>query len=275
MKYVQFFFIWSVSFFFNGFAQETDSFYVSPSFYFTHGNYSDSSRSNSYAFYQTTQLSKEFFSILHYENLKISNEDWDYIQQAFLTGGIIDLHPFYFKLNYVHYKGDYDYKPFPDTYSDYTNLFNIDAYYFSDWYYLGASYVHLNRIGYATQKSDQITLRLEKVLSKELFLSLKPTFIKLLDGRELYSIAVKMHYQPYTDLIFKAGGFGGQRAFYFDSDLLTIFNQDETQKYLFFAQAEYSPIRQLNFILGFQNTKFTSYKINYFIAGIKSNLFIK
>jgi hypothetical protein len=255
------------------FSQEEpeETFYLSPSIFYTNGDYSTNAHSNSSAFYNTAQITDELFLINHYEFLKINDADYYYTQQAFLAGGLINLFPYYLKFNYVHYKGSFDYRPFDFSYNDYTNLYNIDFSYYLDLFYLGASYTHLNQIGYAKAVSNQFTLRLEKIFSNEFFISLKPSLTKIEGSSNLFSASAKLHYAPYMDLIFKIGGFGGERAFYFDSDLLTIFNQNSIQKYQIFGQMEYSPLQDFWLILGYQQTKFTDYKINYLVAGIRGN----
>ena len=71
------------------FAQyEQETFYLSPSIFYTNGNYSTNVKSNSLAFYNTLQLIKEFYLIAHYENLRIDGKDYDYTQQTLLAGGI-------------------------------------------------------------------------------------------------------------------------------------------------------------------------------------------
>lgn len=256
-------------------AQESNElFYLSPAIFYTNGNYSTNQQSNSISFYNTLQLFDKFFLVNHYDHLRIDHNDYDYKQQTLLAGGIVDLFPFFLKFNYAHYKGDFNYKPITFTSYDYSNLYNIDLVYYNDWNYFGAAYAHLNQIGSASVSSHQVTLRLERILSNEFFISLKPNFVHLDNGKNLFSAAVKIHYAPLYDLIFKAGGFAGERIFYFDSDLLTIFNQNFIQKSQIFAQVEYSPIAELKFIAGYQHNKFTDFNVNYLYAGIKVNFYI-
>ena len=253
---------------------KADSTYFSPSFYYTYGSYNQGRVSESFAFYSTLQLSRQFYIINHYDNLTINNKDWDYLQQTFLIGLIAEFFPFYCKFTYSHYKGDFTYLPFPFEYSDFTNLYSLDLLYYIDDFYFGSSYTHLNQIGYKKQISDQLTLRLDNILSNDLYISLKPSYTKLYDGRNLFSVSLKMNYQVLPEILLKLGGFGGERAYYFDTDLLTIFNQEDTQKYQLFAQADLSLISDLKFILAYQHTKFTSFKIDYYIAGVKAALFL-
>lgn len=253
---------------------KADSTYLSPSVYYTNGSYNEGRTSNSFAFYNVLQLSSNIYLINHYDNLKIKSNEWDYLQQTFLAGTFISLFPFYLNFNYSHYKGDFNYLPFTYEYSDYTNLYSAEAFYYTDGYYLGAAYTHLNQIGYINQASNQVTLRIEKILSDKIFISIKPNYTRLNSGQNLFSAAIKMHYLISPELLLKFGGFGGERAYYFDTDLLTIFNQDDIQKYQLFAQGEYSFIKELKLILAYQHTKFNSFEINYLVIGLKANVFL-
>ena len=256
-----------------------DSTLVSPSFYFTYGNYSNKDFSRSLAFYNTTAVTKNSFLTVHYDHLTIDATDWSYLQQTFLANSYFHFFPFGIKCTYAYLKGDYSYKPYQFMYNDFTNLYNLDLFYYKDLYYLGFSFTYLNakgilnESGLTQQKSSQLTLRFEKIVSNDLFISIKPSYSQLSDGRKLFSLSGKFHYLLNSDLLLKAGGMTGKRAYYFDSDLLTIFNQDETQKLLYFGQMEYSPTNFLKIISSFQRTEFQNYSINYFVLGIKSNFF--
>ncbi len=263
---------------------KADSTFFSISFFYTHGAYSEGRKSNSFALYNTVGVTDNFYLIAHYDHLPIKNGDWEYLQQTFLGGMIADFFPVYVKFNYAHYKGKFNYLPVPDEYSDFTNLYFGDVFYYTDGYYIGAAFNHLNMIGqaydnfgfkgFSKKTVNQLTLRIEKILSYDIFLSIKPSYTRVSDGRELYSVALKMHYLLLPEVLIKVGGFAGERAYYFDSDLLTIFNQDPTQKYQAFIQADFSISNELKFIAAYQHTKFTLFEINYFIAGLRTSLFL-
>lgn len=253
---------------------QSDSLYLSPSFYYTHGIYSDKTNSDAYSFFNTIEPVRKLYLINHFEKLFINNSAWDYDQSAILAGGIVDQFPYYIKFNFAHYAGKYAEKLTDYSYKDYTNLYNLDAFYYIDSWYIGPAFVHLNRIGFANQQTNQFTLRIEKILSFYTYLSLKPTYIKINSGQELFSIYAKMHYQAYDNLLLKAGGFIGKRINYFDTDLLTIFNQDYIQKHQVFVQAEFDPLKWLRLIFSYQNTGFEDFSINYIVLGLKSNLYL-
>jgi hypothetical protein len=267
--------------FFKGYS---DSLYVSPSFYFTFGNYTDNNDSKSFAFYNSLQLSQRYYLINGYDNLSIKADSWKYHQQFFLGGVFVNYFPFYFKFNYAHIKGDFKLNDIPDfneassNYSDYSNLFNLDLIYYQDLFYYGTSLTYFHAIGKVTkdlltsQSVGQLTFRLEYIPTPDIFLSLKPNYTFCKDGRKLYSLALKGHYLLSANFLVKTGGQIGERAYYFDSDLLTIFNQPQTQKFQAFLQLEYFPSIFWKFTLAYQNTKFETYSINYFTIGFKTGI---
>jgi hypothetical protein len=244
---------------------------LSPSIYYTHGAYSNQNSSNSIALYTTLKTNNDIYFIAGYDNLNINNPDWTYLQQMFAAGTIFAIESFYIKANYAHIKGDFDYKPFFYRYSDFSNLYNADLFYYFDGNYLGAGYTHLNQIGLKTQRVNQMTIRLERIFLYDFFVSVKPSVSLLSDKGELFSVALKVHYLISPQWLAKAGGFVGKRAYYFDSDLLTIFNQDDTQKFQAFAQIEYVLNSTLRLIGNYQYSKFAAYSINYFVIGIRTN----
>ena len=290
MKNILFILIFFRVFVFDGFGQ-SDSTYLSPSIFYTIGDYSSSESSRSLAFYNTLQLSRQFYLITAYDNLSIENEDSDYLQQTFLGGGYVNLFPFTLKFNYGYFNGDYSY-PIYDTSAsagggnnpnkidevvttDITHLSNADLIYYFDWNYIGGSYTFINQTEITPLSVHQVTLRLERILTDEIFISVRPNYTRSSTGKNLFSSAFKIHYVPIPELTLKVGGFLGQRMLYFDSDLLLIFNQNNIQKYQALGQLEVSPSQNWKLIFGYQHTKFDNFSINYLYAGIKANFYIK
>ena len=60
----------------------------------------------------------------------------------------------------------------------------------------------------------------------------------------------------------------GERAYFYDEDLLVIFNQDETQKKLFLGKLELNLSKNLSLPFIYQYSDFETYKIDYASAGI-------
>ncbi|MHC1736497.1 MAG: hypothetical protein AB9882_00645 [Ignavibacteriaceae bacterium] len=256
-----------------------DSTYISPSFYYTYGDYSNSMSSNSFAFFNTLQISERLYLLNSYDNLNIKTPGqigWKYNQQLILGGLYYNAYPYFIKGNYAYILGKFNFSSDGSyNYNDVSHLFNLDFIYYQNLFYYGASYNYfmangiLNADSLKTRRIHQLTLRWEYIVSPDLFLSIKPNYTKVDDGRDLLSVEVKSRYLLMNRVVLTAGGFYGSRAYYFDSDLLTLFNQNYTQKYRVFGQVDFYPFDKISVSAGYQHTKFSEFSINYLIAGIK------
>jgi hypothetical protein len=244
-----------------------DSVYVTPSLYYTRGDYTNESLSDSYAAYLSIGNNKQRL-IFSFDQLIINNPEWKYEQRYFNAGGIFGFTDFYLKLNYGHVSGTEDLL-------DYHNdIYNLDAFYTNYFSFIGGSYTFHKKGGFETKEIAQVMLRLEHIPHWRVLLSVKPTYTRVSDGRELFGTSLRFHYLPFDYFLFKLHGFIGERAYFFDPDLLVLYNQDETQKYLAAAQLEYFLSLNFSLIGGFQHTSFGSYKINYYILGIRTNFIV-
>jgi len=256
-----------------------DSTYISPSFYYTYGDYSNSMSSNSFAFFNTLQISERLYLINSYDNLNIKTPTqigWEYSQQLFLGGLYYNAYPYFIKGNYSYILGKYNWiSDGSYNYKDISHLFNVDFVYYQNLFYYGASYNYfisngiLNADSLKTRRIHQLTLRWEYIVSPSLFISIKPNYSRVDDGRDLISAELKIRYLVLNGVVINTGGFYGSRAYYFDSDLLTIFNQNYTQKYRLFGQIDFYPFNAISLSAGYQHTKFNDFSINYLVAGIK------
>lgn len=257
-----------------------DSLFIAPSYFFTYGNYNNKSSSVSNALYLTSYLSSKVTLINHYDNLNIDlRKDTTYLQNTLHTGFLLNFYPYYFKFHYAYKQGEYSVSD-SSLYSDHTNLYSLETMYYQNMFLVGLALTHINSNGILNsnllnnQKINQLTLRLDYTYSPSLLFSVRPNYTNLSDGRRLYSIAGRITYFPITSSAIKLFGFAGERAYYFDNDLLTNFNQDETQKSQIGVQFDYYPSYYTLVSAGFQYTKFTSFTINYFFIGIRHGLFI-
>jgi hypothetical protein len=106
-----------------------DSVYVTPSVYYTRGDYSNEGYSDSYAAYLSIGNYKQRV-LFSFDKLRINNPEWKYDQQYFNAGGIFGFGSMYIKFNYGHVSGTgegYDYHN--DVYSG--DIFYTD--YFTYW----------------------------------------------------------------------------------------------------------------------------------------------
>lgn len=113
-------------------------------------------------------------------------------------------------------------------------------------------------------------------ISTKLFLSIRPVYSFLNDGRRFYSAKTVLSYSPSEKLSFSFGAMIGKRAYFFDPDYFVIYNQDETQSGWYEARAELNMTKKFTVIGFYQRTKFSSsptlvndYTVSYAGVGIK------
>ena len=257
---------------------------VTPSYYFTYGDHSNGYLSRSNSVYLSSNIDYSFTPTIAYDDMKITG-NFNYHQQTFLGGLLYSDFPHYAKFYYAHLKGDYraNSDPVYDmsifNYSDFTNIYSLDYSIYDDGWCVGASLTYINAIGILTkdsllhQQSLQETGRIEFSPSDIISFSIKPSrFISKIDGRTLYSASFRLDIHPVSDVTLKGGCMIGKRAYYFDPDVLTVYNQNETQIQNTFAQYEFSPISGVSFIASYIYSKFLTYHIKYYVAGVQAIL---
>ena len=244
---------------------------LSPSGYYTYGNYSNGNYSNEYSVFTSVYQNLNDRITAGYDNLLINNSEWNYKQQTFLIGGMKTLYPFYLKLNYAFVKGNFNFSPFPYNYVDKTNLVNLHALYNTNNTYIGVSYTYLNLNGIKDLKSSQFNFTFDWIINHQLSLSIYPDYNTITDGRNLSSVSGRISYSPTEWIKIIAGGFVGQRAYYFNPTFLTLLNQDDTQTGAYNLKAEFYFIKPVKIIAGYQSLQFENYKIGYWTAGLKFN----
>jgi hypothetical protein len=236
------------------------------------------------------------FLTIGYGDQKISHPDWTYDQQMAVGGVLLSYLPFRMKAYYGHIQGKLTYTtvtaPLQSNYSDKADLGSLEAMYSDYRFDLGVAYTRFvgNGISYpgasdgsiSRQRTDQITGRITCVIDPRFSLSARHSFVKVSDGRKLYSLYMKAVYAPRPRWIFTAGGFFGERAYYFDNDLLVIFNQNDTQRGMMFGQVETRVWKGFSFSAEYIYTHFDyfsatgipgqDYSVRYVVAGIKSKL---
>ncbi|MCK6603372.1 MAG: hypothetical protein L6Q59_00610 [Ignavibacteriaceae bacterium] len=256
---------------FTGSLTFADSTYVYASYFYTYGDFSNKGTSNDHGAYISTVLG--YTNILSGAFNKINREDkdWLYEQNSFFAGYTKVLFPLYLKANFAHITGTFDYKPYEYQYKDKTNLFNIGAAYYVPWFYLSAGATYLNVDGFKPVDVYSGVLRADYVPSWYFSLTLAPQYTKVSDGRSMFGLNVKLNWMINNNLIFRGSAFTGERAYHFDSDLFTIYNQDETQKLLLSGTIEHRLFNSVALQLSYQYNDFTNYQVNYYIAGIKTN----
>jgi hypothetical protein len=248
-----------------------DSLYVYPSSYYTFGKYSTGERSTSISGYVTLSFNLKSFLTLGYDNLNLDYISGNYLQKNYTASFLQNSFPSYYKASYSHLRGEDNPIGSTAAATDNINLVSMEYYFFSNMFYFGIAGTYLNENNNLENLNVfQITPRIEWVLSSKLFLSLKPNYTYVSDKRSLFSIAGYVSWNASGNLYLKVGGFLGERALYFDTDLLTIYNQNVTQTQLYSVQLDYIAIKNTKLTAGYQRSKFSTYSINYFFVGLRT-----
>jgi hypothetical protein len=260
---------------------------VLPGVYYTVGRYSTTRTSRELAAYGSVGLQNRHFLSAGVSSIAITDPAWKYRQQMYTVGALFTRWPWFVKAYYSRVNGRYSAKGLDYAYDDRADLGSAELLVAPRSLTLGLEYVHLSGNGYSRQITDQYTLRIEEQIGQSLRLSLRPSYVWLLDGplsepdfsgstanykgpRHLSSVAGKVVYQPHARWKFTAGGMLGERAYYFDNDLLVLYNQNETQTGLRFVQAEARIWKDMTLLTEYIQTDFDEYSIEYVVLGLKS-----
>jgi len=242
---------------------------VRPSAFATWGNYSDSRTSFERAAYVSAAHSGWLVST-GYGDLKIDHEEWTYHQTQWTAGVLYARSSWSARAYYSRVRGDFDATAYVYRYTDHGYLWNGEATYSLGHYGFGYSFTGFRGKGYWDRTSAQHTARIEWIPHPSLFLSVRPSYVRINDGRRLESIMIRVHDQPAQFLVLKFGGMIGRRAYAFDNDLFTFFNQDETQRGLIFTQADLLLSRRFTAAVEYILTSFDGYDITYMVMGLKA-----
>lgn len=262
---------------------------ISPSVFYTYGNYNKSKSSNSISAYTTLGINYfDYLSIGFDKTDLIKKNEFDYNQNLFVLGYTKSLFPYYLKLNFAYQSGKYNYKPFRFTYNDNTNVYGLGFLYYYENLYIGANYNYITLRGNKSVKVNQPNLNFVYLLSpsynisyKLLYTSLKsdlPIYEDFLTGessgdeRNLLSHFISFNYYPSYSFYTTIEAALGKRAYYFNNDLLTFFNQDDTQNLAISAKIDYEVLTNFRTILAFNYLSLDHSKIIYYSLGVKYNI---
>ncbi len=261
---------------------------ITPSFYYTSGYYSGDAvagiTSDGYQYfpysgdrsssaksgYITATFNTYDYFVVGYDDLKIEDQFWNYDQKFYVAGIYKSFYPFGITFNYGHIAGDYTDKVYDYDYSDYTNIYNIDLRYFTNNYYFRLSSAFESVTGYEKYRLYQNGVGVDFLFSYKWFFEIMAYNTYISKRKQThYSLSSVLNYKPLTNLSFTLEGFIGKRVSFFNSDKLTIFNQDAVQNYLYALKVDYQPVEYLNLSAQYQYTEFDLFKIKYLVGGIK------
>jgi len=261
-----------ISFFSDIFSQSKVT-EIQPEFYYSNGNFSTNTTSN--GFYGFANVIINDFDIVRigYNKIIFDNPEWKYNQTNYSIGGVKNLYPFYIKTSFLYMDGDFDYKPFFSKYSDnlYTVALEID--YNVNLFYVGINFAYTNfntaSDSLVSLNSKQFGLPLTYEPSSSFLISITPTYTTLSDRGDLISTEVLLKYSPSKDLTAYLSGFFGERAYFYNHNLYTIYNQNSTQTSAVNFVVEYKTSDKVTLVAGYTYTEFEDYLINYYTLGLK------
>ena len=242
---------------------------VSPSAFYTYANYSDKSTSNAVSLFTTATLNYKDYLSAGFDKQQINSSNWKYNQQMLTIGGTKNLYPFYLGLFYSNIQGDYNSIPAGFNYTDKINLFDINLLFNYKLFYFGISGNYISLKGFYNLSIKHYSAAIKKLIGIKFMLAAIFTQTVVSDNRNLSSIKLDINYFLSNSLTISGSTVLGNRAYYFDDELLSIFNQHETQKLNFSSTVKYSMIPNMSLILNYTYSDFSDYQINYFVAGIK------
>ncbi len=264
-----------------------DSLYVSPSAYYTHGEYTSGQFLNMYSLFFSHQLPGNNFITAGYDNMKINAAKYGYLQWSGKFNLRRNFSDALFILNYSYVHGDYSAKQINYSYNDNTNIYNPEISYPMHDMNLGASYTLINFTGTAGGGKikhlmvQHLGIKFQKNFGPKWSATLRPYYSDLDDGRRLYSALLKVQYKDEVNLtggsptayMLRFGGMAGKRCYFFDPDNLSLYNQYETQRLQLLADMSVYFWRGYSLSLMYQYNKFMTYSISYYTVGIKAELF--
>jgi hypothetical protein len=244
---------------------------VRPSAFVTWGDYSDSRTSRECAAYLSAAHSGWLVST-GYGDLKIDHEEWTYHQTQWTAGVLYARSSWSARAYYSQVRGDFDATAYVYHSMDDGSLWNGEATCSLGQCGFGYAFTRFHGKGYWDRTTAQHTARIEWTPHPSLFLSVRPNYVRINDGRRLESMVIRVHDQPVHFLVLKFGGMIGKRAYTFDNDLFTLYNQEETQRGLVFTQADLLLSRRISAMVEYILTSFDGYEITYMVMGLRAVL---
>lgn len=245
--------------------------------YYSNGNYSSNITTN--GFYGFANFIVNDFDLIRigYNKIYFGNVldaddiDWKYQETNYSIGGMKNLYPFYIKTSFIYMSGEYYYQDFVSNYLNnlYTLAFEID--YNVNLFYVGLNFAYTSSSSdsLASLNSKQFGLPFTYSPSNDFNITITPTYTSISDREDLFSAEILLKYSPTEKLTTYLGGFIGKRAYFYNHDLYTIFNQNATQTGILRFAVEYMMLEKLTLIGGYTYTEFEDYLINFYTVGLR------
>jgi hypothetical protein len=215
------------------------------------------------------------------ERTGLSDPLWSYDQTLGLLGGMKNLYPFYVTAMGGYLGGTYtpvvpagmqpSIHPV-GTYSDRIWMGYIEVKYNWDLFFFGAGHGYLSYGGWKDLTSHQTSLIATWLATPRITATVRPVLTGISDRNRLLSVSGTVRFVPSPGLAFTAGCVVGKRAYFIDTEVLSMFNQDYTQTAAYSIQGVFDFARWGSVLLGYQRLTFTAYDITYVTGGFQLTL---
>lgn len=247
---------------------------IIPSGYFTYGNYSDNTKSNQLSLFLSTSPNSIDYFVFGYDDISLKNDLWNYTQKNYSAG----IHYWFldyklkFKIDAILLDGDYN-----DNYISNPNYLSgvlISPEIIKGIYpfYFGGGYAVFDQSKNQKFTSHQIYLRTDYYPHYKLLISALASLNFSSKDNKLISLQTTLSYFYNYELTFASSFTIGSRRFFYNPDLMVLFNQLETQTSNYSARVDYNFYKNFTATLVYQHSKFSSYSIDYYVFGIKTSI---
>ncbi len=249
----------------------------SPSLFYTYGDYSNSGSSNALSAFVTVGINYKDFITAGFNELlinKSANYDagtagWRYDQTMLTLGGVKNFYPFYFGAFYSNISGNYNSKPAGYSYTDKLNVFDLNLFYNYELYFFGVTGNYISLTGLNNLDIAHVSAVVKKLIGTNIVFISSFTQSIISDGRNLSSIKLDLFYRINDLLSIRGSGAFGERAYFYDDEVLAVFYQNETQITDLSFTADYKIYKSYKLFANYTYADFSSYKINYFTIGVR------
>ncbi len=253
------------------FAQQRNTSVV-PSAYYTNGSYSNSMTSTGTEAFASIVSGSGEYAVAGLSRISIDSSAWSYQQTMLSAGGMVNFYPWFLKAQFGFVNGKYDHKRFVYSYEDNITILNASAMLNWDLFYFSAHGTRISVQGYKDLSSVQAGLKIDWLCSDNIEFSLDPLFTSVTDGRSLFSTTLSGVVSPIRSVTITAAVTAGERVYYYDPDIMAIFNQNETQSSALSGKIEYAFWGPFTAIGSYETTRFTGYTIRYATLGLKGSI---
>ncbi|MCX8056797.1 MAG: hypothetical protein N3F03_04210 [Ignavibacteria bacterium] len=250
-----------------------------PSAYFTYGSYSNKTISTQYSLFTSLSPNQIDYFVFGYDGINLKHDFWKYNQNNLSVGlhyWIPDLN-LKLKLDYVYLKGKYSDDLTTQPLIDNASLISPEIIYGYYPSFYGIGYARFNQKGNNKIQSNQFYVRLGYYPHYKLLISLLPSFHlteNLSSNQSKYlSLQTAIFYSPIYELSIGTTFTIGSRKFFYNPDLMVLYNQLETQTGNYSIQLNYNFFKNFVASLNYQKSRFAGYEIDYFVIGIKSSFY--